>query len=64
MNDESLVDVRNVIAQIRYGLQFLYEEFKVEPVTSFQIDPFGSNSWMASDENMQGSNRCEVKDVT
>ena len=44
MNDEALPSYKEMMLQMRLGLNFLNETFGVRPNTAWQIDPFGHNA--------------------
>lgn len=44
MNDEALPSYKEVMLQMRLGLDFLQDEFGVRPNIGWQIDPFGSST--------------------
>ena len=47
-NDESLSDLKSIINQMNFGLQYLHERFNATPTVGWQIDPFGYNHFMPS----------------
>lgn len=47
-NDESLSDLKSIINQMNFGLQYLHKTFNATPTVGWQIDPFGYNHFMPS----------------
>lgn len=48
MHDEAITNYKEMVSNMKLGLDFVYENFGIKPSIGWQIDPFGASASMVS----------------